>query len=113
MRGIAVGDVDLLRHLEIRQALLAECNDIGVFRCLSRLLFQHDRGFHFFSPHGMRDAETHRFGNGRMGQQNFVDFARANFFAAAVDQFLDAPGERQITVGIQEILGRPCGTSHW
>src|SRR4051812_1588955 len=39
-----------------------------------------------------------------MAQQHLVDLARPDLFPAAVDQFFDAPGECQITVGVQESL---------
>ena len=71
---------------------------------LALRLAQHHRRGDFFAPGGMRHAEGDRFGHGGMREQHFVDFARRNFFAAAIDQFLDAAGQREIAVGIEKAL---------
>ena len=68
------------------------------------VLFQNDRGRHFLAPHRMRHAESHRFGDGRMIQQTFINLAGPDLFSAAIDQFFDAPGKREVAVGIEEAL---------
>ena len=94
-------DVQLLGTLEIGQALLAERQDRGFGL---RLRLQDHGGGDFFAPGGMRNAERNSFGDCGMAQQNFVDFTRRDLFAAAIDQFLDAAGEREIAVGIEKAL---------
>ena len=64
------------------------------------------------SPHvRVRHAEADRFGDRRMRQQHFVDLARRDLLAAAVDQLLDAADQRQVAVRRRGSPGRRCGTS--
>ena len=39
-----------------------------------------------------------------MAEQNFVDLARTDFLAAANDQLLDAAGECQVAIAVEEAL---------
>ena len=39
-----------------------------------------------------------------MVHQRFIDLAWANFLAAAIDDLLQPPGKRQITVGVDDAL---------
>jgi len=50
------------------------------------------------------NAERQRLGDCRVREQHFVDFTRPDFFAATVDEFLQAAGERQIAVGVKKPL---------
>ena len=52
----------------------------------------------------MRHGERHRLQDGRMIHQSFVDLARRNFLAAAIDDLLQPPGQRQIAVGVDDAL---------
>ena len=74
---------------------------------------EHHRGRHFLTPRRMRNTETHGFGHRGMAQQNFVDLARSDLFSAAIDQFLETAGERQIPVSHPGSPGRPSETSRW
>src|SRR6187401_1402080 len=57
-----LGDVDLLRPLEVGQTLLAEGQQVGLRHGLLQL---YRRG-HFLAPGGMWRAEAHRLGHRRM-----------------------------------------------
>ena len=94
--------MDLLGTLEIRQPAAAEGNQIG----LASLRFgsEHHRRFHLLAPGGMRHAETHRLGHRRMRQQHLVDFPWRDILAGPDDQLLDAAGQMQIAVFVQESL---------
>ena len=52
----------------------------------------------------MRNAEADGLGNLRMTQQHFVDLSRPDLLTAAIDQLLDAAGQREVAVGVQEPL---------
>jgi alginate O-acetyltransferase complex protein AlgJ len=52
----------------------------------------------------MGHGERHRLQDGRMVHQRFIDLAWANFLAAAIDDLLQPPGKRQITVGVDDAL---------
>ena len=43
-------------------------------------------------------------GDRGMSPQHFVDVARRDFFSAAVDQFLDASGDVDVSVGVFQSL---------
>src|SRR5687768_16289567 len=52
----------------------------------------------------MRHTKTDRFGDCRMREQDLVNLTRRDFFAAAIDQLLEAADEREITVRVEEAL---------
>src|SRR5258708_1965004 len=55
-------------------------------------------------PRGVAHPETPRFRFRRMAQQDFVNLPGPDLFSAAIDEFLEAPGKREIALCIQEAL---------
>ncbi len=47
------------------------------------------------------DGECHCLVDGRIGEEHFVDLTWRNLFAAAHDEFLDATGEKKVSVLIK------------
>ena len=66
-------------------------------------LEHHSRG-DVFAIDAIRNSEADGFRNRRVRRQNLVDFSRRNFFAAAIDQLLDASGKSQIAFAVQVSL---------
>ena len=52
----------------------------------------------------MRHAKADRFGHGGMREQNFVDFTRRDLLAATDDQFLEAAGQMEIAIFVENAL---------
>src|SRR5262249_35931090 len=93
-------DVNLLRPLELREAILAVRDEVS----LADRRLDDDRGGHFLAPRLVRHAEADGLGDRRVRQQHFVDLARRNLFAAPIDQLLDARDERQVALRVEEPL---------
>ena len=82
-----VGDVDLLRPLEVGQALLAVGEQLG----LGRRTRSATTAAATSSPHVACGTPKHdRLGDRGMRQQHLVDLARRDLLAAAIDHLLEA-----------------------
>src|SRR5579862_2796883 len=93
-------DVKLLGSLEIGETLAAMRDQ---FRFGNGFAEDYGGG-NFLAPGGMWDAERYCFGDGGMREQYFVNFARSDFLAAAVDHLFEASGELQIAFGVERAL---------
>ena len=83
-------DMNRLGDFEIRQfaltvALQISCGNVTV---------GHHRRMHLFAIFVMRRTEASRLGHRGVCQQSGIHFQRRDFFAAAVDKFLDSADER-------------------
>src|SRR5437588_6222907 len=96
-----LGDVDLLRSFEVSQALLAKCENRRFGHRLLERVLQDDGSLHFLTPGRMGDAKAYRLGDGRMSQQDLIDFPRPDLLSAAIDELFDAAGESEITVRVE------------
>ena len=65
---------------------------------------QHHGCGDFFTQLGVRHGKRHDLHHGGVVHQYFVNFAGRYFFTATVDDFFQASGERQVTVGRQRAL---------
>ena len=92
---------------------------------LPKLLFRHaripqdHRCPHILPQCAVRQGEDHRLGHRRVLQQDLFHLARRDLFAPAIDDFLDAPLDEKVAVGVEaaqiaraepsvrEGLGRP------
>ena len=92
-------EVEDPRHLEIREA---RAEVIDQLRLGDRDTgFRHHRRRDLLAERRMRHGEGRRFRDRGVRKQRVVDFARRHLFAAAVDDFLDPPGQEQETVAIE------------
>ena len=96
-----VGDVNLLRTLEVGQPLLAERQQLGLGG-IDRS--EHDRRRDLLTPRRMRHAEADRLGHRGVREQHLVNLARRDLLAAAIDHLLEPSGQRQIAVLVEESL---------
>src|SRR4030095_10946343 len=62
---------------------------------------RHDGGLDLLTVDGIRNPERGRHGDRRMAEQHIVDLYGRDLLTAAIDQFLDATGDREITVAIE------------
>src|SRR5579872_5433895 len=67
-------------------------------------LAQDDCGADVLAEHGMGQREGDRLQDGRVVHQRFVDLAWANFLSAAINDLLEAPGQREIALGVDDAL---------
>ena len=65
---------------------------------------QHHRGANFFAELVVWNRKGDHLLNGRVIHQQLVDFQRADFFAATIDDFLEPAGQAQITFFIMGAL---------
>src|SRR5262249_4247115 len=95
-----VRDVNHFRRLEVRQPLAAMFLNLR----RGRSPFQDDRRMNFLAVLGVRSREAYRLGHRWMFQQGRVHLERRDLLAAAIDELLDSPGQRQVTVLVQKSL---------
>src|SRR6185312_7300716 len=93
---------DLARHLEVGEALGAEIAQFALARVLA--FAQHHRGGDVLAEHVVGQGEGQRLLDRFVVEQNLVDLARRDFFAAAIDQLLEAAGQRQIAYAVHHAL---------
>ena len=107
LAGRALGDFgeeeDLARHLERREAFGAGKRRISCSVALTpsrRTTAAATSSPSIVVRHRERDDLQH----GRVVHQHFVDLARRDLLAAAIDDLLQAAGERDVAVGVDDAL---------
>src|ERR1700722_6520299 len=102
----ALGDLgqekDFSRRLERRQALGEERPKL-LFGGAQALAQDHRRA-DVLAEHRVRHGERHRLQDGGVVHQSFIDLAGRDLLAAAVDDLLQPPGQRQVAVGVDDAL---------
>src|SRR5439155_16407185 len=93
-------DINNLGAFELRERQPAMSYQLG----FGSRAAENYRGCHLFAVDPVRDPEAYRFGDRRMTQQRFIDLARRNLLAAAIDQLLDSANQSQIAFVIQVAL---------
>mmetsp|Transcript_29532 Transcript_29532/g.58012 ORF Transcript_29532/g.58012 Transcript_29532/m.58012 type:complete len:232 (-) Transcript_29532:180-875(-) len=104
--GCALGDLiqneDFPRDLERGKTCAGKITDVAVGGGLA--LFQHHGGTDIFAQLGVGHGKGHALPDGGMIGQDTIDLQRADLFAAAIDDFLEASGQGQIALFIKHAL---------
>src|SRR6185295_15571305 len=102
-QGLQEGDCP--RHLESSQPLGNKCAQLGRRRRSSGP--QYDRSADIFAECLVGQGKCRRRADGRMTEQRIINFPDVHFLAAAIDEFLDAAGQVEISCRIEasEISG--------
>ena len=87
------------RYLEIRQDGAQPRRNPR--RVQKNVRFGHDRRPDLLAQRRMRDRECHRRLYARMLKQNGFDFEWGDLFPAAIDQFLDPSGQKEIAILVE------------
>ena len=109
-------DVDALRHLVVREPRAAPLDDLRGRR-RRHVARWHDEGGHGLAEVGMRHGHDSRLAHCLELVDGGLDLRRVDVVAAADDQVLRAPGDRDVAVGAEgsevarpeEAVGRELG----
>src|SRR6185369_7716797 len=88
---------DLAGYFEVGQAYGSELAQIPFARF--RAFTQHYGSSDVLAKLVVRNGERHALLHARVIHQHFVDFAWGNLFSAAIDDFLQPPGDRDVALG--------------
>src|SRR5205823_5643167 len=89
-------------HFEVRQPRGGELAELLLLRTAS--LAQDDRGRDLFSKVRIGERKSERLRDRRVVHEDFIQLARGDLLAAAVDDLLEPPCEEEIALRIQVAL---------